>query len=115
MLYRLLITGLISGVVAGAVATIFHFFMVQPLILEAEKSENTKNGIKQLKGFINVEKDYCKKYYPGYKCERYVILYGEHVNAPEVIFTLTTEGEIICSKNCPQVIKDAVEKIKIPN
>jgi len=39
MLYRLLITGLISGVVAGAVATIFHFFMVQPLILEAEKYE----------------------------------------------------------------------------
>ena len=39
MLQRLLITGLISGVVAGAVATIFHFFMVQPLILEAEKYE----------------------------------------------------------------------------
>ena len=39
MLYRLLITGLISGIVAGAVATIFHFFMVQPLILEAEKYE----------------------------------------------------------------------------
>ena len=39
MLYRLLITGLISGVVAGAVATIFHFFMVQPLILKAEKYE----------------------------------------------------------------------------
>ena len=39
MLYRLLITGLISGVVAGAVATILHFFMVQPLILEAEKYE----------------------------------------------------------------------------
>ena len=81
-------------------------------ILEAEKSENIKNGIKQLKGFINVEKDYCKKYYPGYKCERYVILYGKHDNAPEVIFTLTTEGEIICSKNCPQIIKDAVDKIK---
>ena len=81
-------------------------------ILEAEKSENTKNGIKQLKGFTNVEKDYCKKYYPGYKCERYVILYGKHVNAPEVIFTLTTKGEIISSKNCPQVIKDAVDKIQ---
>jgi len=39
MLQRLLITGLISGVVAGAVATIFHFLMVQPLILEAEKYE----------------------------------------------------------------------------
>ena len=39
MLYRLLITGLISGVVAGAVASIFHIFMVQPLILEAEKYE----------------------------------------------------------------------------
>ena len=39
MLYRLLITGLISGVFAGAVATIFHFFMVQPLILEAERYE----------------------------------------------------------------------------
>ena len=81
-------------------------------ILEAEKSENAKNGIKQLKGFTNVEKDYCKKYYPGYKCERYVILYGKHVNAPEVIFTLTTKGEINCSKNCPQVIKDAVDKIQ---
>ena len=80
--------------------------------MEAEKSENAKNGIKQLKGFTNVEKDYCKKYYPGYKCERYVILYGKHVNAPEVIFTLTTKGEIICSKNCPQVIKDAVDKIQ---
>ena len=39
MLYRLLITGLISGIIAGAVATIFHFIMVHPLILEAEKYE----------------------------------------------------------------------------
>ena len=81
-------------------------------ILEAEKSENIKNGIKQLKSFTNVEKDYCKKYYPGYKCERYVILYGKHDNVPEVIFTLTTKGEIICSKNCPQIIANAVNKIQ---
>jgi len=41
-----------------------------------------------------------------------VILFGKHDNAPEVIFTFTTKGEIICSKNCPQVIKDAVDKIQ---
>ena len=82
-------------------------------ILEAEKSENAKNGIKQLKGFTNVEKDYCKKYYPEYKCKRFVILYGdESSNAKEVIFTLKTDGTVICSKNCPQVIKDAVDKIQ---
>ena len=84
-------------------------------ILEAEGTKKVfkkGEGISQLDKFDAVEKDYCKKYYPGYKCERYVILYGKHVNAPEVIFTLTTEGEINYSKNCPQVIKDAVEKIQ---
>ena len=82
-------------------------------ILEAEFSKNVLNGIKQLDGFSTIENKYCKKYYPEYKCKRFVILYGdESSNAKEVIFTLTTEGEIICSKNCPEIIVDAVDKIQ---
>ena len=82
-------------------------------ILEAEFSKNILNGIKQLDGFSTIEEEYCKKYYPGYKYKRFVILYGdESSNAKEVIFTLKTDGTIICSKNCPQIIKDAVEKIQ---
>ena len=82
-------------------------------ILEAEFSKNILNGIKQLDGFSTIEEKYCKKYYPEYKYKRFVILYGdESSNAKEVIFTLKTDGTVICSKNCPQVIKDAVDKIQ---
>lgn len=39
MLYRLLMTGLISGAVAGVIVTIVHLLMVEPLIFAAEQFE----------------------------------------------------------------------------
>jgi len=39
VLFRLLVTGLISGTLAGIVATLFHFAMVEPLIFQAEQFE----------------------------------------------------------------------------
>jgi len=40
MLNRLLVTGLVSGAVAGVVLTVFHFLMVEPLIFAAEQYED---------------------------------------------------------------------------
>jgi cobalt transporter subunit CbtA len=40
MLYRLLVTGLVSGAVAGVILTVFHFLMVEPLIFAAEQYED---------------------------------------------------------------------------
>ena len=40
MLQRLLLTGLVSGTIAGVVMTLVNFFTVQPLIAKAEMFEN---------------------------------------------------------------------------
>ncbi|MEE2761243.1 MAG: CbtA family protein [Pseudomonadota bacterium] len=44
MLYRLLITGLFSGAVAGVIVTVVHLVLVTPLIFEAEQFENPVAG-----------------------------------------------------------------------
>lgn len=44
MLQRLLLTGLLSGAIAGLVLTIIHLTVVQPLIVKAEIYEQRKNA-----------------------------------------------------------------------
>ena len=66
-------------------------------------------GISQLENFDGFEKKYCGKY-DDYKCERYVICYGdslthEKVNNPKILFQLKTNGEIMFSDTCPTWIK----------
>ena len=48
MLQRLLITGLLSGAIAGVVLTLVHLTMVQPLIVKAELYEQGSNGQAEL-------------------------------------------------------------------
>ena len=81
-------------------------------VIEAEPSENVfkhNMGISQLENFDGFEKKYCGKY-DDYKCERYVICYGdsliqEKVNNPKILFQLKTNGEIMFSGTCPTWIK----------
>ena len=81
-------------------------------VIEAEPSENVfrhNMGISQLENFDEFEKNYCSKY-DDYKCERYVICYGdsliqEKVNNPKILFQLKTNGEIMFSGTCPTWIK----------
>jgi cobalt transporter subunit CbtA len=44
MLQRLLITGLLSGAIAGVVLTLLHLVMLQPLIAEAETFEKSSSA-----------------------------------------------------------------------
>ncbi len=45
MLYRLLVSGLVSGAFAGVVVTVFHFLLVEPLIFAAEQYEGAGPAI----------------------------------------------------------------------
>ena len=88
------------------------------LILEAEPSQNTKKGIKQLDGFTAMEEKYCEKYYSKYEHKKFVIVYGDSIpelNSKEkdiVIFQLKTNGEMICFDSCPKLIKDVINTLK---
>ncbi|MAI11794.1 MAG: hypothetical protein CBD27_07240 [Rhodospirillaceae bacterium TMED167] len=45
MLYRLIVSGLISGAIAGVVATVFHLLLVEPLIFAAEQFEGQEPAV----------------------------------------------------------------------
>jgi len=86
----------------------------QILCIEGKKYENVEEGITELKDFDPIEKEYIKKYYPGYNVTRHVVLFGSYssiLTRPEVAFLLNSNGEMILSKNTPEVIKDAIEEL----
>ena len=86
-------------------------------ILEGEKAKNVKKGIAQMKSFNVAEKQYCKKFYPKYKCKRFVVLYGDkevdltQKEKNQVIFRLKGNGQMIIYPKCPQIIKNILEKL----
>ena len=45
MLYRLIVSGLVSGAIAGVVATVFHLLLVEPLIFAAEQFEGQEPAV----------------------------------------------------------------------
>ena len=71
-------------------------------------------GIKQLNGFTAFEKFYITKYYPKYKIERTVVLYGSNdTKKPigKISFTLNSKGKILISVKAPRVFKTSFNNI----
>lgn len=84
------------------------------LCIEGKKYENVMEGITELKNFDPIEREYIKRYYPGYNISRHVVLFGSYSNIirwPEVVFLLNSNGEMILSDNVPDVIKRAIQKL----
>ncbi len=82
--------------------------------IEGEMYKNAKAGIKQLKGFASFEKLYITKYYPKYKIERTVILYGSHNSKKpigKITFVLNSNGKILISLKAPKIFKKSFDNI----
>ncbi|MBR3353466.1 hypothetical protein IKG49_02645 [Candidatus Saccharibacteria bacterium] len=82
--------------------------------IEGKKYENKQKGIEELGNYDDIENSYIRKYYPGYKITRTVVLYGskeEKIIELEVCFLLNEDGKMILGIRAPQLIKDALERL----
>ena len=92
-------------------------------MIEGEPAKNVignKKGVNQLPLFNDLEKYYLEKYYAGYTCKKFVVLFGDEKfpdimtddDKDKVAFRLKTDGTMITYPKCPQIIADAVNKIQ---
>lgn len=82
--------------------------------IEGEMYQNASAGIKQLDGFALFEKVYITKYYPKYKIERTVVLYGsDDTKKPigKISFVLNSKGKILISLTAPTIFKKSFNNI----
>ena len=82
--------------------------------IEGKKYKFRKGGIKELKSFGDIEKNYIKKYYPKYKIIRTVVLYGgteKKVVEIEVGFLLNENGDLVLGIRAPKLFREAVKNL----
>ncbi|MDR3258400.1 MAG: hypothetical protein LBT51_02135, partial [Fusobacteriaceae bacterium] len=76
--------------------------------IEGKKYQFRKQGIRELKNYDFIEKNYVKKYYPKFKITRTVVLYGskeKEVIEIEVGFLLNEYGNLILGVKAPALFK----------
>lgn len=82
--------------------------------VEGKKYQFKEQGIEDLKAFGDIEDNYIKKYYPGFKITRTVVLYGSKENKIieiEISFLLNENGQIILGVRAPALFKDAIKNL----
>ena len=83
-------------------------------VIEGKKYEFRENGVLDLNGYSLIEKNYIEKYYPDYKINKTVVVYGstlKEIIDPYVGFLLNVRGRIILNENTPEIFKDAVKNL----
>jgi len=82
--------------------------------IEGKKYQFRQDGIKELKGFGDIEKTYIKKYYPKFKITRTVVLYGRtetKIIEIEVGFLLNENGDLVLGIKAPKLFKEAIKNL----
>jgi hypothetical protein len=82
--------------------------------IEGKKYKFRKDGIKELKNYNFIEKNYIKKYYPKFEIIRTVVLYGskeKEVIEIEVGFLLNEEGNLILGVKAPVLFRQAIKNL----
>jgi len=82
--------------------------------VEGKKYQFHQNGIRELKNFGDIEKNYIKKYYPKYKIIRTVVLYGgtkKKVVEIKVGFLLNENGDLVLGIKAPALFKEAIKNL----
>ena len=93
---------------------LIDFARMQVINIEGKKYQFRKVGIKELKNFDSIEKNYIKKYYPKHKIIRTVVLYGgtaKSVVEIEVSFLLNENGDLLLGIKAPELFKDALKNL----
>ena len=82
--------------------------------IEGKRYKFRKEGIKELKTFKNIEKNYIKKYYPNFKITRTVVLYGgkaKKIVEIQVGFLLNENGDLILGIRAPKLFREAIKNL----
>lgn len=82
--------------------------------IEGKKYQFRQNGIKELKSFGDIEKNYIKKYYPKFQITRTVVLYGgkaKKIIEIQVGFLLNKNGDLILGIRAPKLFKEAIKNL----
>ena len=86
----------------------------QVLNIEGKTFENMELGIRTLDNYVDIERMYIKKYYPGYEIQRSVVLFGsmnEDIKPIQVSFLLNQEGKMILGIKAPQLFREAFNNL----
>lgn len=82
--------------------------------VEGKKYQFRQDGIKELKSFGDIEKNYIRKYYPKYKIIHTVVLYGgteKRVIEIEVGFLLNENGDLVLGIKAPALFREAIKNL----
>ena len=82
--------------------------------VEGKKYKFRKDGIKELRGFKDIEDRYIKKYYPGFEIIRTVVLFGgveKKIVELKVGFLLNEQGDLILGVQAPELFKEAIKNL----
>ena len=79
--------------------------------LEGKISAKVKDAISDLKNYGPFEDEYLKIHYPEYEVRRGVVLYGENVVNPDVLFTLNSKGEVFLQNKIKAVFLNEIQAV----
>lgn len=86
----------------------------ESITIEGKKYENKDKGIEELNNYSTFDKLYLKKYYPGFKVVRTVVLYGSDntkVMEAKVGFLLNQKGKLVLGINAPKLFTKAIRNL----
>lgn len=88
----------------------------QILLVEGKKLSTLKEGLKEIKGYDSIEKDYINKYYPGCNVMRCVSIFGgtktDHLHSNVLIY-VNQSGKVFINPSAPSCVKNAFRKVGI--
>jgi len=93
---------------------LIDFGRAEIINIEGKKFKFKHEGIKELKGYDFIEKNYIKKHYPEFKIIRTLVLFGskeQKLIEIEIGFLLNENGDLILGIKAPNLFKDAIKNL----
>jgi len=93
---------------------LIDFGKMEIINVEGKKYQFRKEGIKELKNYTTIEKDYIKKYYPEFDIIRTVVLYGSRERKLieiQIGFLLNEDGDLILGIKAPSLFVKAIKNL----
>jgi hypothetical protein len=84
------------------------------LVLEGKTNLSLDQGLEEIKKFGIVENEYIRAHYAGYAVRRGLIIFDLNeapIGTKEVFFVLNSKGQMLTSKNTPDVIIRALKNL----
>jgi hypothetical protein len=86
----------------------------QVMNIEGKTFSNLELGIQTLLNYDDIEREYIRKYYPGFEIERTLVLFGsknEKFDHESVGLVLTENGKVLVGKSSPKLFIEALKSL----